>query len=145
MVQVLLCQTGKKSKETALYKGFRERDCMDELLEKSLLYDFYGELLTEHQQAVYQSFVFDDMSLAEVAEEQGITRQGVHDLVKRCDKILQGYEEKLHLVSKFVSIKKKVTRIGELTELSDTGFSDDDFKRKLCDINKLTQDILEEL
>ena len=145
MVQVLLCQTGKKSKETALYKGFRERDCMDELLEKSLLYDFYGELLTEHQQAVYQSFVFDDMSLAEVAEEQGITRQGVHDLVKRCDKILQGYEEKLHLVSKFVSIKKKVTRIGELTELSDTGFSDDDFKRRLCDINKLTQDILEEL
>ena len=145
MVQVLLCQTGKKSKETALYKGFRERDCMDELLEKSLLYDFYGELLTEHQQAVYQSFVFDDMSLAEVAEEQGITRQGVHDLVKRCYKILQGYEEKLHLVSKFVSIKKKVTRIGELTELSDTGFSDDDFKRRLCDINKLTQDILEEL
>ena len=118
---------------------------MDELFEKSLLYDFYGELLTEHQQAVYQSFVFDDMSLAEVAEEQGITRQGVHDLVKRCDKILQGYEEKLHLVSKFVSIKKKVTRIGELTELSDTGFSDDDFKRRLCDINKLTQDILEEL
>lgn len=145
MVQVLLRQTGKGSKETALYKGFRERDCMDELLEKSLLYDFYGELLTEHQQAVYQSFVFDDMSLAEVAEEQGITRQGVHDLVKRCDKILQGYEEKLHLVSKFVSIKKKVTRIGELTELSDTGFSDDDFKRRLCDINKLTQDILEEL
>ncbi len=138
-------QTGKRSKETALYKGFRERDRMDELLEKSLLYDFYGELLTEHQQAVYQSFVFDDMSLAEVAEEQGITRQGVHDLVKRCDKILQGYEEKLHLVSKFVSIKKKVTRIGELTELSDTGFSDDDFKRRLCDINKLTQDILEEL
>ncbi len=145
MVQVLLRQTGKRSKETALYKGFRERDRMDELLEKSLLYDFYGELLTEHQQAVYQSFVFDDMSLAEVAEEQGITRQGVHDLVKRCDKILQGYEEKLHLVSKFVSIKKKVTRIGELTELSDTGFSDDDFKRRLCDINKLTQDILEEL
>jgi len=140
-----LRQTGKGSKETALYKGFRERDCMDELLEKSLLYDFYGELLTEHQQAVYQSFVFDDMSLAEVAEEQGITRQGVHDLVKRCDKILQGYEEKLHLVSKFVSIKKKVTRIGELTELSDTGLSDDDFKRRLCDINKLTQDILEEL
>ena len=138
-------QTGKRSKETALYKGFRERDRMDELFEKSLLYDFYGELLTEHQQAVYQSFVFDDMSLAEVAEEQGITRQGVHDLVKRCDKILQGYEEKLHLVSKFVSIKKKVTRIGELTEFSDTGFSDDDFKRKLCDINKLTQDILEEL
>ena len=38
---------------------------MDEILEKSLLYDFYGELLTEHQRNVYESFVFDDLSLAE--------------------------------------------------------------------------------
>ncbi len=140
-----MCQTGKKSKETALYKGFRERDRMDELLEKSLLYDCYGELLTEHQQAVYQSFVFEDMSLAEVAEEQGITRQGVHDLVKRCDKILQGYEDKLHLVKKFVSIKNSVTRIGELTDVSDPNGSADEYMNRLSDIKTLTQDILEEL
>ena len=104
---------------------------MDKLLEKSLLYDFYGELLTEHQQAVYQSFVFDDMSLAEVAEEQGITRQGVHDLVKRCDKILQGYEDKLHLVAKFVSIKEKAKKIQDSTDLKE--------------IKALASDILEEL
>ncbi len=104
---------------------------MDELFEKSLLYDFYGELLTEHQQSVYQSFVFEDMSLAEVAEEQGITRQGVHDLVKRCDKILQGYEDKLHLVEKFVSIKKKAKQIQDSSDLKE--------------IKALASDILEEL
>ena len=97
---------------------------MDELFEKSLLYDFYGELLTEHQQAVYQSFVFEDMSLAEVAEEQGITRQGVHDLVKRCDKILQGYEDKLHLVEKFMKIKKLAGEIVEETGPSSVGCAD---------------------
>ena len=104
---------------------------MDELFEKSLLYDFYGELLTEHQQSVYQSFVFEDMSLAEVAEEQGITRQGVHDLVKRCDKILQGYEDKLHLVEKFVSIKEKAKQIQDSSDLKE--------------IKALASDILEEL
>ncbi|MBR1860984.1 MAG: DNA-binding protein [Lachnospiraceae bacterium] len=115
---------------------------MDELFEKSLLYDFYGELLTEHQQAVYQSFVFEDMSLAEVAQEQGITRQGVHDLVKRCDRILQGYEERLHLVEKFVSIKKTVTRIEKLTEPND---GKDTLENRLSEIRALTHDILEEL
>lgn len=135
-------QTGKRSKEAALYKGFRERDRMDELFEKSLLYDFYGELLTEHQQAVYQSFVFEDMSLAEVAEEQGITRQGVHDLVKRCDKILQGYEEKLHLVEKFTFIKNKIEEIESLTEKTDIELTESD---RLDRIKMLSHDILEEL
>ena len=120
---------------------------MDKLLEKSLLYDFYGELLTEHQRSVYESFVFEDMSLAEVADEQGITRQGVHDLVKRCDKILQGYEDKLHLVEKFVSIKKTVTEIEALTSSKRSASEDDasDLRTRLDKIKILTSDILEEL
>ena len=67
-------------------------DKMDRILEQNLLYDFYGELLTEHQQRVYEDAVYNDMSLSEIAGEQGISRQGVHDLIKRCDKILQDYE-----------------------------------------------------
>lgn len=46
-----------------------------------------GELLTDHQRHVYEDVVFNDMSLSEIAEEQGISRQGVHDLIKRCDRI----------------------------------------------------------
>jgi len=81
---------------------------MEKILEQTLLYDFYGELLTEHQKQIYEDVVLNDYSFSEVASEQGISRQGVHDLIKRCNKILQEYESKLHLVERFVSIKSKV-------------------------------------
>ena len=58
-----------------------------------MLYDFYGELLNEHQKEIYEDVVFNDMSPSEIAREEGISRQGVHDLIKRCDKILKDYEE----------------------------------------------------
>ena len=84
---------------------------MESIVKQSLLYDFYGELLTDHQRAVYEDAVFNDMSLSEIAQEQGISRQGVHDLIKRCDRLLDGYEEKLHLVSKFQKTRQMVAEI----------------------------------
>lgn len=99
---------------------------MEKIFEQALLYDFYGELLTEHQQNIYEDAVFNDMSLSEIAEVQGISRQGVHDLIKRCDKILQDYESKLHLVERFEKAKEKVGEIVVLTgcdeaaEMTDT-------------------------
>ncbi len=89
---------------------------MNELLEQALLYDFYGELLTKHQKEIYEQFVLEDLSLSEIAENAGISRQGVHDLIKRCNKTLEGYEAKLHLVEKFLSIKRKVKGLNELLE-----------------------------
>lgn len=70
---------------------------------------FLWELLTEHQRRIYEDVVLNDYSLSEVAADLGISRQGVHDNVKRCNKILSDYEEKLHLVEKFVNIKEKST------------------------------------
>lgn len=84
---------------------------MEKIVEQGLLYDFYGELLTDHQKKVYEDAVYNDMSLSEIAEIYGISRQGVHDLIKRCDKLLQGYEDKLHLVERFASVKEKVEQI----------------------------------
>ena len=89
---------------------------MNEILEQALLYDFYGELLTDHQKEVYEQFVLEDLSLGEIAREEGISRQGVHDLVKRCSQTLKGYEEKLHLVEKFLSVKQDVEGIHRLAE-----------------------------
>ena len=88
---------------------------MDRILEQNLLYDFYGELLTEHQQRVYEDAVYNDMSLSEIAGEQGTSRQGVHDLIKRCDRILQDYESKHHLVERFMAAKEKIGEIEQLT------------------------------
>ena len=90
---------------------------MEKIVEQGLLYDFYGELLTDHQRHVYEDVVFNDMSLSEIAEEQGISRQGVHDLIKRCDRILAGYEEKLRMVEKFNQTKRMV---GEIKTLAGT-------------------------
>lgn len=84
---------------------------MEKILEQTLLFDFYGELLTEHQKEIYEDVVLNDYSFTEIAQERGISRQGVHDLVKRCNKILQEYEEKLHLVEKFLSIKGQIQEI----------------------------------
>ena len=107
---------------------------MDKLARQALLYDFYGELLTERQQQVYESVVLEDYSLSEVAEDLGISRQGVHDMIRRCDKALEGYEEKLHLVEKFVNIRGQVQKIHELA----SGYHADD-------IEAISNVILEEL
>lgn len=88
---------------------------MDKIYEQTMLFDFYGELLTEHQRSVYEDAVYHDLSLSEIAEERGISRQGVHDLLRRCDGILQDYESKLHLVERFTKAKKTVEKIEQLT------------------------------
>ena len=89
---------------------------MEKIVKQTLLYDFYGELLTEHQRAIYEDVVFNDLSLSEVAEMQGISRQGVHDLIRRCDKILIGYETKLHLIERFHQTKQLVEEMYQLME-----------------------------
>ena len=114
-------------------------DKMDRILEQNLLYDFYGELLTEHQQRVYEDAVYNDMSLSEIAGEQGISRQGVHDLIKRCDKILQDYESKLHLVERFMAAKEKIGEIEQLTA-EDTTDPEERMKR----IRELSRSLLKE-
>ena len=88
---------------------------MERIVEQTLLYDFYGELLNEHQRQIYTEAVFNDYSLSEIADEYGISRQGVHDLIKRVDKTLTEYEEKLHLVQRFVQIRENVNEIRKLT------------------------------
>ena len=117
---------------------------METKVELAYLYDFYGELLNEHQKQIYEDAVYNDMSLTEIAEQQGISRQGVHDLIKRCDKILAGYEEKLHLVEKFSEAKEKIAQLVELTkDLELTGLSQD-ATQKVAAIRELSADLMNE-
>lgn len=117
---------------------------MEKIVEQGLLYDFYGELLTRHQQQIYEGIVYDNLSLGEIAKEEGISRQAVHDIVKRCDKILSDYEEKLKLVAKFTSIKDKVAQINQLSVLYEQEGPKD---RSLysSQVRKLSAEILQEL
>ena len=113
---------------------------MDEIFKQSLLYDFYGELLTEHQKDIYEQFIVEDLSLSEIAKGAGISRQGVHDLIKRCNKILEEYEAKLHLVEKFLSIKEKVHQINDLLEDAKA-----DENKLIQQIKVISEEIIEEL
>lgn len=116
---------------------------VNEILEQALLYDFYGELLTDHQKDIYEQFVLEDLSLSEIAQDAGISRQGVHDLVKRCQKILEGYETRLHLVEKFLSIKEKVHEINEaLDSYEERGMEPEKMAER---IRKISDTIIEEL
>ena len=87
---------------------------MERFVEQTLLFDFYGELLTERQRQVYTSVILEDYSLSEVAENLGISRQGVHDMIRRCNHTLEEYEKKLHLVEKFLNIRSQVKKIHKL-------------------------------
>ena len=116
---------------------------MNKFLEQALLYDFYGELLTDHQKDIYEQFVLEDLSLSEIAEMKGISRQGVHDLVKRCQKTLENYEEKLHLVEKFLSVKEKVNRIDDtLVEWENNKKDPEEIVKR---IRRIADTIIEEL
>ena len=116
---------------------------MEKIFEQGLLYDFYGELLTEHQKKIYEDAVYNDMSLSEIAQEANISRQGVHDLIKRCDKILQEYEEKLHLLERFQETKKIAGKINQLaTKLAD---DNDANAEEFIKIKELSKQLIEEL
>ena len=81
---------------------------MEKHVRDSLMFDFYGELLTEHQRNVMESFINDDMSYSEIAENLEISRQAIYDLIKRINKQLNSYEDKLHLVEKFIQARDKM-------------------------------------
>ena len=92
---------------------------MEDFVKQSLLYDFYGDLLTDHQKDVYGAYVQENFSLSEIAEDAGISRQAAFDMVKRCKAILEGYEEKLRLVEKFLKIREMAGRIQEASSLEE--------------------------
>lgn len=114
---------------------------MEKIYQQALLYDFYGELLTEHQRSIYEDAVCNDLSLGEIAQERGISRQGVHDLIRRCDKILQEYETRLHLVEKFVEARSKVEKIIALAEDPESGLSVERLQEIRCLAVELRQQL----
>lgn len=118
---------------------------LDRIVELSLLFDFYGELLKDHKKRIFEDYVLNDLSLSEIAEEQGISRQGVYDLVKRCSKELMGYENKLKLIEKFEQTKAMVNDIKELSRQVEIELSQHKNLglEKVKEIEKISEEILE--
>lgn len=93
---------------------------IEEITRYSLLYDFYGQLLSRRQREVAELYIQENYSLAEIAEQFGISRQSVHDALRSGRKSLLAYEEKLGLVDRFIKtdetirlIDSRMTRLKE--------------------------------
>ena len=77
----------------------------------TLLFDYYGDLLTDKQKTYFDLYYNQDFSLAEIAEEEGISRQGVYDALTRTEAILRNFEEKTGFVEKATERKGLVEEI----------------------------------
>ena len=84
-----------------------------------VLFDIYGDMLTQKQQDFISYYYNDDLSLAEIAENEGITRQGVRDAIKRAEAQLLAFEENLGLHERLEKTRKGLEEIAELTKLID--------------------------
>lgn len=103
-------------------KTIEER--LEERVYLSMLYDFYGALLKENNRRIFEAYIQEDYSISEIAGEMEISRQAVHDAVKRITKQLKGYEEKLGLLERFELQRNEMKRLHEC--LQEMNISEED-------------------
>ena len=93
------------------------------MFEKNLnigyLLDFYGDLLSERKRSVMEMYYNEDLSLAEIAQEIGISRQGVHETIKKSEDELLFYEEKLGLAKRLLQVEKYADKLVKLSAEND--------------------------
>ena len=100
-------------------------------LNMGYLLDFYGELLSERKRSTMDMYYNEDFSLAEIAEQIGISRQGVRDIIKKSEEELVFYEEKLGLASKLRSVEKQAD---ELCELANSSNLSEEIHKKIIEL-----------
>jgi predicted DNA-binding protein YlxM (UPF0122 family) len=101
-------------KQKALHKSRKGGKVVEKNVEVSLLFSFYGKMLTERQADSIELYYNEDLSLSEVGTELGISRQGVRDNLKRAEGILYDTEARLGLAKRFLGIKSKLAVIDKI-------------------------------
>lgn len=86
---------------------------LEKTIEVSLLFDFYGKLLTKKQQQVFELYYLHDLSLSEIADKLHISRQGVYDHLHRGEELLYKYENKLGLVTRYNEFKTELNQLNQ--------------------------------
>ena len=98
----------------------------------TMLFDFYGELLTERQKEFFDLYYNEDLSLAEIAENYGISRQGVRDGIKRGEQILQEMEDKLQFAARFNALRENYSAIASTLQSIQTQTADQPQVQTAC-------------
>ena len=114
----------------------------------AMLYDFYGDLLTDRQKEFYDLYYNEDLSLAEIAENYGITRQGVRDVIVRAEAYLTEIEDKTGLIRRFHTMPSQLREIADcirqVTDLNDKRLGSDELEVLASRIQSLTDKLIQE-
>jgi hypothetical protein len=117
-------------------------------LAMTMLYDFYGEVLTEKQKDFFDLYHNHDMSLGEIAENAQITRQGVRDVIVRATQILHDMEDKLGLVKRWKTVHSGLTEIAaaavDIGKINDRSYGSSELRSYAQRIHTLATEIIEE-
>ncbi len=105
-----------------------------EPLDMAFLFDFYGDMLTPKQRDYFDCYHNQDLSLSEIAENEGITRQGARDVISRAEKSLLEYEKNLGFVARYARIQEKMEEVaqaaGEILQINEHRYLNDEIKTR---------------
>ncbi|MDR1245475.1 MAG: YlxM family DNA-binding protein [Clostridiales Family XIII bacterium] len=111
---------------------------LEDASKMNLLYDFYGGLLKQKQREIFRMYYAEDLSLAEVAADVGVSRQAVHETLKKSVAALEEYENKLGLATKYALAEKTLTSVGAaISLLAEERASDAELTDRLCGIRAI--------
>ena len=114
----------------------------------AMLFDFYGELLTDRQKEFYDLYYNEDLSLAEIAENYGITRQGVRDVIVRAEAILTETEDKTGIIRRYYKMQEQIQimehALDALIALNENKYQDDLLEARLQEIRAAAQKLKRE-
>lgn len=135
----LTAATHGNPKAQTEFEFWKRRQSMkiESIAENSLLFDFYGQLLSKRQQEVMALYHEENLSLSEIADEFGISRQAVHDTLKKAELALGEYERKLGLVGKLAASKKAINDIDKKIDCMTERISDAEIVSELKEIKQI--------
>ena len=114
----------------------------------ALLYDFYGDMLTDRQKEFYDLYYNEDLSLAEIAENYGITRQGVRDVIVRAEAVLTELEDKTGIIKRFHKMQQQFasiqTALDGICELNNHRYQDDTLEGLCARIQSVLTELKQE-
>ena len=120
---------------------------IDQTVHMGLLFDFYGQLLTDKQRLFFSLYHQEDLSLGEIAEQYGVSRQAIYDTLRRSQNILLNLEEKLGLIQRYTkqrelleTIRFQLAHLGEVLAREDTGRT---WEKDLLELERLVTQVLE--
>ena len=114
----------------------------------ALLYDFYGDMLTDRQKEFYDLYYTEDLSLAEIAENYGITRQGVRDVIVRAEAVLTELEDKTGIIRRFHKMQEQFaqmeTAVNAILQRNDQKWQDNELELQCNRIQELLAQLKQE-